>query len=109
MIKSALGKKSSCELFRIGDEHYHCISALQKSIRGSDDNAAIYWLARMLEGGEDPLYIARRLVVTASEDVGLSQLCFLIFLQDNAFILGDMHFSKNMWSATLYWILNDNA
>jgi len=53
-----------------GDEHYNCASALQKSIRGSNDNAAIYWLARMLEGGEDPLFIARRLVVTASEDIG---------------------------------------
>ena len=45
-----------------GDEHYHCASALQKSIRGSDDSAALYWLMRMFEGGEDPLYIARRLV-----------------------------------------------
>ncbi len=55
-----------------GDEHFNCASALQKSIRGSDDNAAIYWLARMYEGGEDPLFIARRLVVCASEDIGES-------------------------------------
>ena len=53
-----------------GEEHYNIISALHKSMRGSDDNAALYWLARMLEGGEDPLYIARRLVRFASEDVG---------------------------------------
>ena len=55
----------------VGDEHYHCASALQKSVRGSDDNGALYWMTRMLEGGEDPLYVARRLVVTASEDIGL--------------------------------------
>ncbi|XP_043921100.1 ATPase WRNIP1 [Protopterus annectens] len=57
---------------RAGDEHYNCISALHKSMRGSDENASLYWLARMLEGGEDPLYVARRLVRFASEDVGLA-------------------------------------
>eukprot|EP00095_Tigriopus_kingsejongensis_P001113 snap_masked-scaffold743_size103610-processed-gene-0.5 protein:Tk01113 transcript:snap_masked-scaffold743_size103610-processed-gene-0.5-mRNA-1 annotation:"atpase wrnip1" len=56
---------------RKGDQHFHCASALQKSIRGSDDNAALYWTMRMLQGGEDPLFIARRLVRIASEDVGL--------------------------------------
>ncbi|KAF8408560.1 hypothetical protein HHK36_004623 [Tetracentron sinense] len=56
---------------RAGEEHYNLISALHKSMRGSDANAAIYWLARMLEGGEEPLYIARRLIRFASEDVGL--------------------------------------
>lgn len=55
-----------------GEEHYNLISALHKSIRGSDPQAALYWLARMLEGGEDPLYLARRLVRIASEDVGLA-------------------------------------
>lgn len=60
---------------RAGDEHYNIISALHKSMRGSDANAAIYWLARMLEGGEEPLYIARRLVRFASEDVGLADPC----------------------------------
>ncbi len=53
-----------------GDEHYNIISALHKSLRGSDPDAALYWLARMLEAGEDPLYIARRLVRFASEDIG---------------------------------------
>ncbi|CAH9143990.1 unnamed protein product [Cuscuta epithymum] len=57
---------------RGGDEHYNLISALHKSMRGNDANASIYWLARMLEGGENPLYIARRLVRFASEDVGLA-------------------------------------
>ena len=55
---------------RAGEEHYNCISALHKSMRGSDSSAALYWLGRMLEGGEDPLYVARRLVRFASEDVG---------------------------------------
>lgn len=57
---------------RNGEEHYNIISAMHKSIRGNDENAALYWLARMLEGGEDPLYIARRLVRCASEDIGLA-------------------------------------
>lgn len=57
---------------RAGEEHYNCISALHKAMRGSDQNASLYWLARMLEGGEDPLYVARRLVRFASEDIGLA-------------------------------------
>ncbi|GAV57337.1 AAA domain-containing protein/MgsA_C domain-containing protein [Cephalotus follicularis] len=57
---------------KAGEEHYNLISALHKCMRGSDADAAIYWLARMLEGGEEPLYIARRLVRFASEDVGLA-------------------------------------
>ncbi|CAG8778953.1 41131_t:CDS:10, partial [Gigaspora margarita] len=55
-----------------GEEHYNIISALHKSMRGSDANASLYWLGRMLIAGEDPLYIARRLIVFASEDVGLA-------------------------------------
>ena len=55
-----------------GEEHYNLISALHKSVRNSDPDAALYWLARMLESGEDPLYIARRLVRMASEDIGLA-------------------------------------
>lgn len=57
---------------RDGEEHYNLISALHKSMRNSDPDAAVYWLARMLEAGEDPLYIARRLVRFASEDVGMA-------------------------------------
>ena len=53
-----------------GEQHYDIISAFIKSIRGSDPNAAVYWLARMLEGGEDPIFIARRLLILASEDIG---------------------------------------
>jgi len=55
-----------------GEMHYDIISAFIKSIRGSDPNAAIYWLARMIDGGEDPLFIARRLCLSASEDIGLA-------------------------------------
>ena len=55
-----------------GEEHYNLISALHKSMRNSDPDAAIYWMCRMLEGGENPLYIARRLIRFASEDVGLA-------------------------------------
>jgi len=55
-----------------GEEHYNIISALHKSMRGSDPDASLYWLSRMLEAGEDPLYIARRLVRFASEDIGLA-------------------------------------
>ncbi|MBL8001405.1 MAG: replication-associated recombination protein A [Flavobacteriales bacterium] len=55
-----------------GEQHYDIVSAFIKSMRGSDPNAAVYWLARMVEGGEDPLFIARRMVILASEDVGLA-------------------------------------
>ena len=60
-IKQSI-KRSHVSYDKKGDEHYNCASALQKSIRGSDDSAALYWLMRMFEGGEDPLFIARRLV-----------------------------------------------
>lgn len=55
-----------------GEQHYDVISAFIKSIRGSDPNAGVYWLARMIEGGEDPKFIARRLIILASEDIGLA-------------------------------------
>jgi putative ATPase len=57
---------------RAGEEHYNIISALHKSMRGNDADAALYWLGRMLEAGEDPIYIVRRLVRFASEDIGLA-------------------------------------
>ncbi len=67
-----------------GEEHYNLISALHKSMRNSDVDASIYWLSRMLEGGEDPLYIARRLVRFASEDVGMAdsralEICVAVY------------------------------
>lgn len=65
-------QRSHLQYDKNGEEHYNIISALHKSLRGSNPDAAIYWLARMLEAGEDPLYIARRLVRFSSEDIGLA-------------------------------------
>ena len=66
------------------DEHYNLISALHKSVRGSDPDAALYWFARMLEGGEDPLFLARRLVRMASEDIGLADPTGLMIANEAA-------------------------
>ena len=71
ILKQCIGKKSLM-YDKKGEEHYNLISALHKSMRNSDPDAAVYWLARMLEAGEDPLYVARRLVRFASEDVGMA-------------------------------------
>lgn len=68
-----------------GEEHYNVISAFIKSIRGSDPDAGLYWMARMLEGGEDPLFIARRLIILASEDIGNAS--------PNALVLAEAAFS----------------
>ncbi len=65
-------QKRSALYDKSGDQHYNLISALHKSIRGSDPDSALYWYCRMLEGGEDPLFLARRLIRMASEDIGLS-------------------------------------
>lgn len=71
LVKQIL-QKSHLLYDKNGEEHYNIISALHKSMRGGDANAAVYWLSRMLEGGEDPLYVARRLMRFASEDIGLA-------------------------------------
>ncbi|MCX6791171.1 MAG: replication-associated recombination protein A [Candidatus Gribaldobacteria bacterium] len=71
IVKEAF-QKSYLLYDKNGDEHYNIISALHKAMRGSDADGALYWLARMLEAGEDPLYIARRVVRFASEDIGLA-------------------------------------
>jgi len=71
LLEDAL-QKGALYYDKDGEEHYNLISALHKSMRNSDPDATIYWLARMLESGEDPLYIARRIVRFASEDVGLA-------------------------------------
>lgn len=63
-------QNNSARYDKQGEQHYDIISAFIKSMRGSDPNAAVYWLARMVEGGEDPLFIARRMVILASEDIG---------------------------------------
>lgn len=69
---------------KAGENHYDIVSAFIKSIRGSDPNAAVYWLARMIEGGEDPAFIARRLVILASEDIGNANPTALV-VATNAF------------------------
>ena len=71
-LEQILSKKSLL-YDKNGEEHYNLISALHKSMRNSDPDAAVYWLARMLEAGEDPLYVARRVIRFASEDVGLAE------------------------------------
>jgi putative ATPase len=71
-LLASLRRSVSTRYDRTGDSHYDMISALHKSVRGSDGSAALYWLARMLTAGEDPLYVARRLIVMASEDIGLA-------------------------------------
>lgn len=90
---------------RNGDGRYQQISALHKSVRGSDPQAALYWLARMLQDGEDPLYLARRLVRMASEDVGLADpnaLVQAIAARDACELLGMPECSLALAQATIY-------
>ena len=77
VVREAL-QRAAIRYDKAGEEHFNLISAFIKSIRNSDPDAAVYWLARMLEGGEDPLYVARRLVVHASEDIGLADPMALV-------------------------------
>jgi putative ATPase len=88
-----------------GEEHYNIISALHKSMRGGDANAAVYWLARMLEGGEDPLYVARRLVRFASEDIGLANNTALLLANavfDSCHKLGMPECSVHLTQCVIY-------
>jgi putative ATPase len=93
---------------RAGDQHYDIVSALIKSIRGSDPDAAVYWLARMLEAGEDPLFVARRLVISAAEDVGLADpqaLQVAIAAQQAAHFVGMPEAVLPLTEAALYLAL----
>ena len=88
-----------------GEEHYNLISALHKSMRNSDPDAAVYWLARMLEAGEDPLYVARRLVRFASEDIGLAdpralELCVAVY--QACHFIGMPECTVNLTQAAVY-------
>src|SRR5699024_7389253 len=88
-----------------GEEHYNLISALHKSMRNSNPDAAIYYLARMLEAGEDPLYVARRLIRFASEDIGLanpSALPQAIAAYEAAHYIGMPECSVNLTQAVVY-------
>src|SRR5262249_51446432 len=71
VVAQALGRKS-LRYDKAGDEHYGVVSAFIKSMRGTDPDAAVYWMARMIEAGEDPLFVLRRLVIFAAEDVGVA-------------------------------------
>jgi len=93
---------------RAGDQHYDIVSALIKSVRGSDPDAAVYWLARMLEAGEDPLFVARRLVISAAEDVGLADpqaLQIAIAAQQAAHFVGMPEAVLPLTEAALYLAL----
>jgi putative ATPase len=103
-IKKIL-QKSHLFYDKTGEEHYNIISALHKSMRGGDADAAIYWLARMLEGGEDPLYVARRLVRFASEDIGLANSTALILANavfDACYKLGMPECSVHLAQCVIY-------
>jgi putative ATPase len=93
---------------RAGDEHYDVISAFIKSVRDSDPDAGIYWLARMLEAGEDPMFIARRLVILSSEDVGLADphaLSIAVAAQQATHALGMPEALYPLSEATIYLAL----
>ena len=88
-----------------GEEHYNLISALHKSMRNSDPDAAVYWLARMLEAGEDPLYVARRLIRFASEDVGMADsraLEIAVAAYQASHFIGMPECSVNLTHAVVY-------
>jgi putative ATPase len=90
---------------KAGEQHFNLISALHKAVRGSDADAALYWLARMLAGGEDPLYIARRLVRMAIEDIGLADpraLSVSLAAKDAYHFLGSPEGELGLAEATIY-------
>jgi putative ATPase len=107
MLQDAMQRRS-LQYDRAGEQHYDLISAFIKSIRGSDPDAAVYWLARMLDGGEDVMFVARRLVILASEDVGLadpSALPLAIAAQQAAHFVGLPEAFYPLAHATLYLAL----
>ena len=80
---------------KTGEQHYDIISAFIKSIRGSDPNAAVYWLARMIEGGEDVKFIARRMIILASEDIGNANPTALVLAQHHVPVRYHHRFSRS--------------
>jgi len=104
LVREAMQRRAS-RYDKGGDLHYDTISAFIKSVRASDADAAIYWLARMIDGGEDPLFIARRLVILASEDVGLADsngLTIAVAAQQAAHFVGMPEGFYALAHATLY-------
>jgi putative ATPase len=93
---------------KTGEEHYNVISALHKSVRNSDPDASLYWLARMLEAGEDPLYVARRLVRMAVEDIGLADphaLSLTVAARDAVDFIGQPEGNLALAEAVVYLAL----
>jgi len=104
--------KKSLLYDRNGEEHYNLISALHKSMRNSDPDAAVYWLARMLEAGEDPLYVARRIVRFASEDVGIADsraLEIAVAAYQACHFIGMPECSVNLTHAVVYMSLSPKS
>jgi putative ATPase len=110
-LREILQKKPA--LFdKTGDQHYNLISALHKSVRGSDPDAALYWLARLLEGGEEPLFLARRLIRMAVEDIGLSDpqaLPLAIAARDAYEMLGSPEGELALAQVTVYLALSPKS
>ena len=103
-VEDAAQRKST-QYDRAGDQHYDTISAFIKSVRGSDPDAAIYWLARMLESGEDLMFVARRIVILASEDIGLADpqaLSVAVAAQQAAHFIGMPEAVLPLAEATIY-------
>lgn len=104
IVKESL-QKTHLLYDRVGEEHYNIISALHKSMRGGDADAALYWLGRMLEAGEDPLYIARRVIRFASEDIGIANSFALpqaIAAYDACHYIGMPECGVNLAQAVVY-------
>ncbi len=104
LVHEAMQRRGS-QYDRAGDMHYDTISAFIKSVRASDADASLYWLARMIDGGEDPLFIARRLVILASEDIGLADsdgLKVAVAAQQAVHFIGMPEGSFPLAHATLY-------
>lgn len=100
--------KRAAHFDRAGEGHYNLISALHKSVRGSDPDASLYWLARMIAGGEDPLFLARRLIRMASEDIGLADpqaLVIAIAARDAYEMLGSPEGDLALAQVTVYLAL----
>ena len=107
IVEQCTGKKALL-YDKNGEEHYNLISALHKSMRNSDPDAAIYWLVRMLEAGEEPLYIARRVIRFASEDVGLADIQALplaVAAYQACHFIGMPECSVNLMEAVTYMAL----
>lgn len=105
---SEILQKRSALFDRSGDQHYNLISALHKSVRGSDPDAALYWFMRMIEGGEDPLFLARRMIRMASEDIGLADpqaLTMTIAARDAYEMLGSPEGELSLAQAVVYLAL----